>query len=498
MHDRGPGIGRALERSLDLVGNALGNVDRLIATVVSDGRQIAEESQALFRTAAGRAGLVRDTVRATPRMIRIVSEGMKIIAAYRIHRARSRHISEDRAAARLEALHRSSARRLYRLCVELRGGVLKLGQFLSCRMDLLPHAYIEELSALQDQVPPVPTEEIVARLEDELGQPLDELFAAFDDEPIAAASLAQVHRAVLPDGRAVAVKVQVPGIEEIIESDIAALSVLAGAAGDLVPQTDLPTITTELARSIREELDFTSEADNLVTFRAAFEGDDDVVVPEPIEIYTTERVVTMELLEGRKLTDYLDDAAERGAEGVAETGRVFEILIRAFCQQVLEDGRFHADPHPGNFMVLPGPRLAILDFGSVAVLSPETRAAYARIAGAVLARDTERMAALLADLGFETRNGGSDTLIEIAEMMLELFRDGAVDIESIDPREQLERALEIARDNPVVTVPVEFVLLGRVFGALGGLVMHYKPKIELFRIIAPHLSRAMAAARASA
>lgn len=490
----GQGVGRAAQASVDLLGNLLGNVDRLVASVRRDSLAIARESQALYRAAAGRAGTVRDTFKATPRMMRVVADGMRIIGAYRLHLARARHAPPEVSARRLEKLHRKSARRLYELCIELRGGVLKLGQFLSCRMDLLPPAFIEELSALQDRVPAVPVEDIIARIEAELGQPLAELFAEFDPEPIAAASLAQVHRAVMPDGRAVAVKVQVPGIDELIDSDLAALRVLAGAAGDLVPQTDLTTIASELSRSIRRELDFTQEADELRAFRAAFDGEDDVIVPEVIDVYSTERVLTMELIDGERLTDWLDGCGERDG-GPAERNALFTILLRSFCQQILDDGAFHGDPHPGNFLVVTsanGPRLALLDFGCVARLEPGRQRAYADVAAAVLARDAARIASALGRMGFETRTGDHDSLVTFAEMMLEQFRDGAADLATIDPRAQLERAMAVARENPVVTVPEDFVMLGRVFGSLGGLLMHYRPTINLFATIAPHLARAMA------
>jgi len=160
---------------------------------------------------------------------------------------------------------------------------------------------------------------------------------------------------------------------------------------------------------------------------------------------------------------------------------------------------FHADPHPGNFLVVPdadGPRLVLLDFGCVARLEPGRQRAYADVATAVLARDPHRVAAALGLMGFETHTGDHDSLVTFAEMMLEQFRDGAADLSTVDPRAQLERAMAVARANPVVTVPQDFVMLGRVFGSLGGLLMHYRPTINLFAIIAPHLAKAMARAAA--
>lgn len=476
-----PSFGATVDASIDLVGNLIGNVERLVDAVRRDGERVARDSQALYRAAAGRASSVRDAVKAGPRMARIVGDGMRIIGRHKLHEARAQHLSDERARAAVDRLHQSSARRLYRMCVELRGGVLKIGQFLSARMDVLPQAYIDELSALQDRVPAVSFDDIAALLEAELGQPIGELFAEIDPEPIAAASLAQVHRAVLPDGTEVAVKVLVPGIDDVIETDVAALRVLAAAAADLLPGMDLATIVDELVRSLRHEVDLVTEAGELGHFAAAFDGDDDIVVPAAIDVYSSERVLTMELCRGERLVDFLE-AAEP-----AERDRLFEILIRTYCQQILQDGRFQADPHPGNFLVLPGPRLCLLDFGCVGTLSAEQLEAYKHIAIAILAQDSGRVAELLGQAGFATRDGTPDSLLAFADMMLEQFREGATDWTSIDPREQLARAMKLARDNPVVSVPPEFVLLGRVFGTLGGLVLRYKPDIDLFGLIAPSL-----------
>ncbi len=291
-----------------------------------------------------------------------------------------------------------------------------------------------------------------------------------------------------------------PGIEDIVQADLLALRILAGAAGDLVPHLDLTAICDELARSIRQELDFLAEADNLRHFAAAFADDDSVVIPAVIPECSSRRVLAMELIEGERLTEFLD---RQDADDPAAKDRALAIMLRAFCQQILQDGVFHADPHPGNFLVQGGPRLAFLDFGCVARLRPEARRAYAAVASAFLTGDTEAMAERLGEMGFRTRSGDSGSLIELAEMMLEAFREGAArgvsgnssgasPFAAIDPRAQLERVMAIARDNPVVEVPREFVLLGRVFATLAGLLVRYQPRIDLFAIIAPFLSRALA------
>lgn len=470
--------------SVRLYDQVRGNVDRLVTDVVRDSRTVARDAQALYRSAADTSGAVRDMVRGAPRFARIVTEGARLIAAYRLHRELAPALEPEVAAARLERLHAKSAARLYELCVELRGGVLKLGQFLSCRMDLLPAAYAEALGQLQDRVPSVDIATIRARIEAELGAPVDELYAAFDDQPIAAASLAQVHAARLADGSEVAVKVLVPGIEDVVETDIAALRALATLAGDLIPG-DTGTVCRELARSLRDELDYRAEAENAAAIAACFAGDDRIQVPAVVAERSSGRVLTLERVHGSRLIHYLD--AHPG-----DRDRILALMVESFCAQVLSHGVLHADPHPGNFLVAGDGRLTLLDFGALQRYTPEQRRGYAQLAAAVLCNDAARSAALLTELGFATRDGNPESLLVIADLILESFRESA-SLADVDPSAQLQRALDIARAHPIARVPEHFVMLGRIFGALGGLIMKYRPNIPLARILAPHLSAALRA-----
>src|SRR4051812_11778345 len=213
-----------------------------------------------------------------------------------------------------------------------RGRSLRSG----ARPDLIGPIWASELARLQDDVPPVDAAAIRARIEAELGKPIDELFAAFDDVPLAAASLAQVHAAILHDGTAVAVKVQVPGIEDIIEADIAALRTIAAALGDM-PGVDLPTLTDELSRALATELDYIAEAEALWTF-----GGQGVLVPRPIGEASSARVLTMTRIDGERLTTALErmDAPARDA--------LLADLVAEVAAQILVRGNVHADPHPGN------------------------------------------------------------------------------------------------------------------------------------------------------
>lgn len=478
--------------------NVLGSLDRLVSDIKTDTDRIRREGNAFGAALMGRVLPLVNAARATPRAARIAREAGILFGAYRLDALRAKTLTPEAARAERDALDRRSAARAAELCTELRGALLKLGQFASTRRDLLPPAWIAELSRLQDAVPPVPFEGIAARIEAELGAPPDERFAHIDPTPIAAASLAQVHAATLPDGTPVAVKVLVPGVEAEVEGDLALFSILAGGINEIARGFDVATAIEELSRSVRAELDYQREADAAAALAADLAGDPRVLVPRIHTGVSSRRVLTMERIEGRRLTAFLEDARARGDAGAADRDRVLSALVSTYAAQILTHGRFQADPHPGNFLVCEDGRLALLDFGAVETLAPAVRRDYARLIGAVLARDRARTGEVLADLGFRTRDGGDpEALTALAEALLDSFRASPDQpLAELDPRVAFEEALALARRARIVT-PEHFVHIGRVLSALAGLLLSERPRIELFALIAPHLAAAGASASAS-
>ena len=258
---------------------------------------------------------------------------------------------------------------------------IKLGQLLSTRYDLLPEAYCDALSRLQDDIEPVSFAEVELIVNAEVGLRMSKAFAEFDATPIAAASLGQVHRAKLRDGREVAVKVQRPGIRQTIADDLDALEQIADWVDEHTEfgrMHHLRAMLDEFRKSLVRELDYRREAQNLITLGKNLEAFELIVVPQPIDDYTTSRVLTMEYVSGVKITKLSDMAKLElpGKELAAE-------LFRAYLQQILIDGFFHADPHPGNVFVTGDGRIALLDLGQVGYVAPQLQAHLTQLVFAI-------------------------------------------------------------------------------------------------------------------
>jgi len=389
---------------------------------------------------------------------------------------------------RWRRFHRDSAENVYQTAVDLRGLVLKGCQYLGARADLLPREWVEVLARLQDRVPPRELPEIRRVVEHELGRPLDAVFRRFSPRPVASASLAQVHEAVLHDGSRVAVKVQYPEIAELVRSDLSNLRVLFRTIGWLERDFDLMPIVDELGRHLPNELDFLAEARNAERVAAIFAGRNDVRVPRIHHEWTTRRVLVMEFVDAAKVTD-LEALAAAGLEPDA----VVRTLVDAWCQQVLVHGFFQADPHPGNLLVEPdgagGARVVLLDFGLAKELPDSFRHDTLALLMAVLRRDPEEMAAALDELGFVTRDGSLDSLASLSRMGLEILRELA-ESGSLGP-ERMERIgeelAEQVRRNPLVHVPSHVVLLARTLGLLSGVARSLRSRVDPLSIVFPYV-----------
>jgi ubiquinone biosynthesis protein len=428
----------------------------------------------------------------------------RVGGAYRLHTTKAAFVSRERAELEREALHADSARRLYELSIRHGGAFLKLGQMLSSRPDLLPPAYVTELSKLQDAAPPVPFRDIAATLERELGKPLSELFAQIEEQPLASASIGQVHRATLHDGRCVALKVQRPDIDVLVKLDMDLLEVFVRALAEGLPPLDYDTIIRETRAMVSAELDYTREAQITADMAAYFGGHAQIAVPEVVRELSTGRVLVTQLMPGEKITNLLDRLASARAEGDAEAGQrlssILAAVLEAYARQVLEAGVFQADPHPGNLLAHLGDdgacQVTVLDFGCAKQLTSAERVELMALLRAVVMRDVGAIAAAMDAMGFRTASGtraGLEGYAKAALSQLALVRsEGGAFHSQLDMVSRLAEFGRHIESDPIVTLPDAFVMLGRVFGTLSGLFVHYQPDISATARVLPVLFAAMA------
>jgi ubiquinone biosynthesis protein len=415
-----------------------------------------------------------------------------IIGSYALVWVFSRWSSARVRGRRFERAHRKNAERLATGFMELRGVFIKTGQVLSVTGTFLPSAYGEALARLQDKVPARPFAEILGRLEEAFGAEALAGFASFEETPVAAASLAQVHRAKARDGRALAVKVLYPDIERLVRIDLGVLRSLLPVVKLLLPVSRVERVLDQLSAMLARETDYVHERQNIERMRAIFEGRADVVVPQVDAELTRAGVLTMSFEAGVKI----NDRAALAGIGV-EPQAVAKLLVGCYFTMLFQHRVFHADPHPGNFLVRPGPQLVILDYGAVEEVTERLQQGMKRVVLGIMTRNDGEILGGLEHMGFVAEGGDRELLARVGREYLAVLSSVKIEDFSKLDREQMEKLSgydqmrgRLRQVMKSVEYPEGYFYVERTLALLFGLVGQLAPKQGLPGLVMPYASQA--------
>ncbi len=426
--------------------------------------------------ARGRVALFQEWSRDVDR--RAVDKLIRI-ARYFVFRGASGSVAKEKQVERQSVWLKESL-------IKLGPTFIKIGQSLGTRADLLPLAYVKELALLQDQVPPFPTAEAFARIESELGQTIQQAYAEIDAEPIAAASLGQVYRARLHTGEEVAIKVQRPALEEQINIDISILRRITNLL-NRIPQVsdnaDWSGMLREFDETIHEEMDYVLECRNADRFRESFKDWRAIHVPKIYWSYSTRRVLTMEFIRGTKVVD-IEALKARGVSAV----KVNRLLIRTYLKQLLEDGFFHADPHPGNLLVMDNGRLAFFDFGMTGKITPRLQSQMIDAFFHVVSKDVHGLAQDLINLNFLKPGVNPELVRPVIEGLFQHYLN--LKLGDVNFKELTYDLAEVMYEYPF-RLPANFTYIMRALMTLEGIGIVTDPGFNFFDTAKPYAKQFM-------
>ncbi|MBI5102349.1 MAG: AarF/ABC1/UbiB kinase family protein [Nitrospirae bacterium] len=382
----------------------------------------------------------------------------------------------------------NSAERLRMAFAELGPSFIKLAQILSTRPDLITRQFADEFKKLQDDVPPFASSEVVRIIERETGKNIDAIFRDFVYEPIAAASIAQVHHGTLIDGSDVIIKVQRPDISVQIETDISILTSVSQLMEKYIPESVFYNpvgIIEEFARTVRKELDFTEEARNCVRFGRNFEKHPDVHIPKVFNEYTSDRILVLEMIEGVRIDDI---------EGITKLGldrkRLARVGVDAYFKQVLEDGFFHADPHAGNIFAMPDGRIGFMDFGIVGRVSPEMRETMANTFLALIHKDFDRLIDQYIELGLvpehiDLEGFRREFKTDLADFLEPLY---GLTLSELNFAEYMDTVTRLAIKHKL-KIPSDLILVNKAMLILENLGRELDPQFDFIAAAEPYASK---------
>lgn len=429
------------------------------------------------------------------RQLRVYLTTARVLASYGAFQIAKRLRGSSWADAALPRINRRNAGRIKEVILQVRGLFIKVGQLVSLLANFLPKDFRDELEELQDRVPPAPWQGVRRHLESEWRRAPEEVLSEIDSEALAAASLAQVHRAVLKDGSLVAVKVQHENIERLARLDLATIRRVIRIASFFTGIRGLDGLLEEITSMIQEELDFRREADHIQQIGGHLEGLSGVEAVEVIPELSTSRVLVTRFVEGVRVTD-LAALEARGIDRQALAARVLD----AYCRMILIDGIYHADPHPGNLLVTEDGTLVFLDFGAVGRVSKAMKEGLPKLLEALLRRDRQEVLRALSSMGFVQRQGGDEVAQRMIDYLYSRFLED-LEFESWNLKDvQFDlgmkaemfadlRRLDLALGELTAAfqIPQEWILLARTQVLLLGVCTTVDPDMRPVKILQPFL-----------
>ena len=423
------------------------------------------------------------------RFFLIMSSVVPIYLSYLGLWLRWKYLKQAPSRATWSRTHRKHAKRFYKLAVRMRGGLIKVGQIISTRVDIVPPEWAEELAGLQDKVDPTPWPVIRRRITYEFGARPEDLFREIEEEAVAAASFGQVHRAVTPDGRNVALKIQYEDVEMKLKCDLFVFRCAVPFFNIFVPKMPLKNIYEEVHRALETELDYRQEAEYTRIIRANLDEVPGVFVPEVIEEFTTHYVICTTYFDGFKVTDH-----PKIEEAGLVVNDVIQKIVEAYAHMFFVDGVFQSDPHPGNLLLRrngEAPELCILDFGQVKILPRGFQQKLIHASVAFMGRDIEGFGRAVVEMGVLKERDVQIAMPIIREFFEEMYEMTPADLKKLDVEDLKEKIQDVIKQIEGVHIPQDLVLYGRAFGLLAGVLAALDDEVNGIVVAKPVIMQAL-------
>ncbi|HLD45266.1 MAG TPA: AarF/UbiB family protein [bacterium] len=426
------------------------------------------------------------------RFIRAYYTTFNILLRYLALMFFARLLDAERSLALFERAHVRTAKQIIRTLLNLKGLYIKLGQTLSAMGNILPQSLTQELELLQDQVPPHAFAEINERFLTDFGKTAEELFRKIDPQPIASASLGQVHVAYHKNGEKLAVKLQYPNIDKLVQADLKTIKNIFAIIHFIFPGYNLKTVVSEASQVILKELDYINEAQNIETIANNFKNADHILFPKVYHDLSSQKVLTLSFIEGTKITNL-----QEGVKISWDRKKIATDLINFYCKQVFVDGIYHADPHPGNIVITNEGKIAVFDFGAVATVSSQMKQGLTLFVEGLIKKDARMMSQAIKLMGFVAKRNDEETLEKVVDYFYSKIRGIKIDsFKNLDVTkfQNLNDLIELKKMDislsdltSLFVVPRDWIMLERTILLMSGLTAQLDDKLNPVEIVVPYV-----------